>query len=201
MSGPRALICLQHPPGDTQQGSPQLQVPRSNGAQLQPPTQRGHPSPGTQGSTAHCPPPQDWCHTHMQDKGAPRHPVNGFVQQRCGERGDVSSRPPRGLGPSPSRESQHCTPQGQGGESKHPETPPGLHRALGKCPGSVPRGDRDGWTTTSLPRGVRARETTAGLEPGVRAELSAGSFLMPDLILGLCPAAWAPMGSPLGCQA
>lgn len=83
----------------------------------------GRRSPRAMGADPpHSPPCQDWHHTHVQDEGAPCHPVNGFVQQRCGERGGVSSR--RDPGPSPTRESQHRIPWGQGGETRCPETPP-----------------------------------------------------------------------------
>lgn len=159
-------------------------------AQLQPPTQRGHPSLGTQGSAAHCPPPQDWCHTHVQDEGAPRHPVDGFVQQCCGERGDVNSHPPPRLGPSPSHESQHCTLQGQGGESRHPESPQVCTEPWASVQGLFHMETAMAGPSHHCPEvsGQEvARETMARLEPRVRAELSAGSCLMPALILGLCP--------------
>ena len=54
-----------------------------------------------------------------------------------------------GLAPSPTHQSQHRTPQGQEGETRRPETPSGLHRALGECLGSITDRARDSWAITS----------------------------------------------------
>lgn len=72
----------------------------------------------------------------------------GLYRSAVGREGASAATRCRSPGPSPTHESQHRVPRGQGGETRCPETPPDLHRALGKQPGSVPHGDGDGRTTT-----------------------------------------------------
>ena len=78
----------------------------------------------------------------------------GLYSSAAGREEESAATRRRGPGPSPTRESQHCIPRGQGGEARCPESPTGLHGALGKRLGSVLPGASNSWTITLLPRAV-----------------------------------------------
>lgn len=87
-------------------------------------------------------PGASWSHTHVQYQGAPRHTVNGLVQQRCGgeapasERGCPSSAPSQ---PLARQLSKAAPPTSTHGVSNHQQfQAPGLARpALHSPPQSL----------------------------------------------------------------